>query len=300
MYKDLRDQNQVFQGILAADEAQVGISWHNQAESKNAEVVSGNYFQLLGLKPAPGRLFTAQDDTAKNANSVVVLSYDYWRTRFGASRDIIGQTVLINGHAFTVLGVAPEHFDSAIGGYKPGLFVPVSMVEYAMPWRAPLDDLKNHQSVWLTVVARLKPGVTYAQAQASLEPLWHSLRAYEFSLYKSKSERFRKNFLDNSHLKVLDDSRGFNPNRADLQKPLIILMSMAGLLVAMCAINVATLLLLRAAGAGPGDVHALCSRAPSAAASFRSCWWKADCWDWPAPLQVWPWRPSSRASWCAS
>src|SRR5580704_9820304 len=246
LYKDLREQNQVFQGILASDEAQVGISWHNQAASENAEVVSGNYFQLLGLKPAAGRLFTPQDETAKNANPVAVLSYDYWRTRFGASRDIIGQTVLVNGHSFTVVGVAPDHFDSAIGGYKPGVFLPVSMVEYAMPWRAPLDDLKNHQSAWLTVVARLKPGMTYAQAQASLEPLWHSLRTYEFSLYKSKSERFRKNFIDNSHLRVVDDSKGFNPNRADLERPLVSLMSMAGLLVAMCAINVATLLLLRA------------------------------------------------------
>ena len=246
MYKDLREQNQVFQGILVADKAQVGISWREQAERKDAEVVSGNYFQVLGLKTAAGRLFTAQDETAKNANPVVVLSYDYWRTRFNASRDVIGQTLLINGHPFTIVGVAPSHFDSAIGGYKPGVFIPVTMVEAAIPWRAKLDDLTNHQSVWLTPVARLKPGMSLAQAEAGLAPLWHSLRTYEFTLYKSKSERFRKNFIDNSHLKVLDDSRGFNPNRADLQRPLIILMSMTGLLVVMCAINVATLLLLRA------------------------------------------------------
>ncbi|HEY1987530.1 MAG TPA: ABC transporter permease [Terracidiphilus sp.] len=246
MYKDLRDQNQVFQGILAADRTGVGVSWHNQAESKDAEVVTGNYFQLLGLKPAAGRLLTPQDDTAKNANPVLVLSYTYWKTHFGGSPDVIGQTVLINGHTFTILGVAPQNFDSAIGGYKPGLFIPVSMVEIAMPWMAPRDDLNNHQSVWMVLVARLKPGVTNAQAQAGLEPLWHSLRTNEFTLYKSKSERFRKNFIDNSHLKVVDDSRGFNPNRLDLEKPLVILMSMAGLLVTMCAINVATLLLLRA------------------------------------------------------
>ncbi len=246
MYKDLRQQNRVFQGILAADEAQVGVSWHDQAESKDAEVVSGNYFQLLGLKPALGRLFSPQDETGKNANPVVVLSYDYWRTRFGAAQNIIGQTILVNGHPFTVVGVAPAHFDSVIGGFKPGVFVPVTMIEQAIPWRAPLDDLNNHQSVWMTAVARLKPGVSYAQAQASLEPLWHTLRAYEFTLYKHQSERFKKNFIDNSHLRVVDDSKGFNPNRGDLQRPLIILMSMAGLLVGMCAINVATLLLLRA------------------------------------------------------
>ena len=120
------------------------------------------------------------------------------------------------------------------------------MIEYAIPWRAPLDDLKNRQSAWLTTVARLKPGVTAAQAEASLGPLWHSLRAYELTLRKPVPERFRKNFVDNSTIKVLDDSKGFSPNRTNLEKPLIILFSMAGLLVAMCAINVATLLLLRA------------------------------------------------------
>jgi putative ABC transport system permease protein len=248
MYKDLRDQSQVFQGVLASDKTSVGVSWNNQAEIEDAEVVTGNYFQLLGLKPAVGRLLTPQDDTAKNANPVAVLSYGYWKTRFGASRAIVGQTVLINGHSFTILGVAPQNFDSAIGGYKPGVFIPISMTEVAMPWMAPRDDLNNHQSIWLTLVARLKPGVSRQQAEASLGPLWHSLRAYELTLYKSRSDRFKKSFLDNSRLKVLDDSKGFSPSRMDLKKPLIILMSMAGLLVALCSINVATLLLLRAAG----------------------------------------------------
>jgi predicted permease len=248
MYKDLRDKNQVFQGILAADRANVGVSWRGQAEDKDAEVVTGNYFQLLGLKPAAGRLLTQQDDTAKNANPVAVLSYGYWKTRFAASRDAIGQTVLINGHPFTILGVAPENFDSAIGGYKPGVFIPISMVEIAMPWMAPRDDLNNHQSIWLTLVARLKPGVSASQAEASLGPLWHSLRAYELTLYKSSSEHFKKHFLDDARLKIVDDSTGFSPERGELKTPLIVLMSMAGLLVAMCAINVATLLLLRAAG----------------------------------------------------
>ena len=114
-----------------------------------------------------------------SANPVLVLSYSYWKTRFAASRDVVGQTVLINGHAFTVLGVAPQNFDSAIGGYRPGVFIPISMVDIAMPWMAPRENLTNHQSIWLTLVARLKPGVTAAQAQASLAPLWHSLRAYE-------------------------------------------------------------------------------------------------------------------------
>jgi predicted permease len=248
MYKDLRDQNQVFSGVIAADRTQTGISWHNQAENKETELVSGNYFQVFGLKPAVGRLLTPQDDTAKNANPVAVLSYDYWKARFAASRDVVGQTLLVNGQPFTILGVAPQNFSSAIGGYRPGVFIPISMVDVAIPWAAPGHRLENHQSLWLTLVARLKPGISASKAEASLGPMWHSLRAYELTLYKSRSERFKKGFLDNSQLKVKDDSTGFAPGRMQLKTPLIILMSMAGLLVAMCAINVATLLLLRASG----------------------------------------------------
>jgi len=247
MYKDLRDRNQVFSGVLAADRIGVGISWHNQAESRDAEIVTGNYFQLLGLKPALGRLFTPEDDAVKNSNPVVVLSYNYWKSRFAAASDVPGQTVLIDGRAFTILGVAPENFSSAIGGYQPRVFLPMSMVDVVMPQSVPLDNLNNHQSLWLTLVARLKPGVSRGQAEASLGPLWRALRTSEFELYKSQNERFRKGFIDESNLKVVDDSTGFNPGRMDMKTPLVILMSMAGLLVAMCAINVATLLLLRAA-----------------------------------------------------
>ena len=247
MYRDLRDRNQVFSGVLAAMRTSVGISWHNQAESKHAEVVSGNYFQMLGLKPAVGRLLNPGDETAKDANPVVVLSYDYWRTHFAGSRDVIGQTVLLNGHGFTIVGVAPEHFQTAIGGYRPAVFVPVTMDDVVMPWRAKMHDLDNHQSVWLTVVARLKPGMTAAQAQVGLAPLWHSLRSDELKLYKSASPRFTQGFVEKSKLLVKDDSRGFSPSRSDLSTPLVILLSMAGLLIAMCTLNVATLLLLRSA-----------------------------------------------------
>jgi predicted permease len=246
MYKDLRERNEVFSGVLAAMHNTVGISWRDQAENEEAELVSGNYFQVLGLKPAAGRLLTASDETQKNANAVVVLSYDYWKTRFASAGNVVGQNLLIDGHPFTIIGVAPENFQSAIGGYRPGIFVPLTMVDVAMPWMATRHNLDNHQSLWLTLVARLKPGITIAQAEASLAPLWHSLRAQELTLYPTASPRFRERFLDQSHLQVKDDSTGFSPDRMTLKTPLIILLSMAGLLMAMCALNVATLLLLRA------------------------------------------------------
>ena len=247
MYKDLRDKNQVFSGMIAAVKANVGVSWHDQAEDEDAEVVTGNYFQLLGLRPFAGRLLSSADETAKNANAVVVLSYDYWRTHFGAARDVVGQTLRINGHPFTIVGIAPEGFHTAIGGYRPGLFIPVTMVEEAMQWTAPGRRLENHLNLWLTVVARLKPGVTIAQAQAGIAPLWHALRAQELTLYPHATEKFKEGYTARSTIKVVDDSRGFSPNRLDLETPLVILLSMAGLLLAMCALNVATLLLLRSA-----------------------------------------------------
>jgi len=245
-YKDLRDRNHVFSGLIATDRASSGVSWHSQAENEDTEIVTGNYFEVLGLHPSLGRLFGPQDDTAKNANPVAVLSYDYWKSRFAGARDVVGQTILVNGRAFTIVGVAPSNFQTAIGGYRPGLFVPISMAEVIIPAFAPGDDLKSHQTVFLTLIGRLKPGMSREQAQAGLASFWHSERIYELTLYKHHTPRLDANFL-NSQLKVLDDSAGFNPGRIDMKTPLIILMSMAGLLVAMCAINVATLLLLRAA-----------------------------------------------------
>jgi predicted permease len=233
--------------MLAAMRTNLGVAWQNQAENERAEIVSGNYFEVLGLKPAVGRLFHASDETAKNANPVVVLTYDYWRTRFGASREVIGQPLMINGHPFTIVGVAPENFHTAIGGYRPRIFLPVTMSEIAMPWTVPGHRLDNHLNLWLTVVARLKPGVTIPQAQAGVSPLWHSLRAQEITLYPHASEKFKERYVDKSTIKVVDDSRGFAPQRMDLETPLVILLSMAGLLIAMCTLNVATLLLLRSA-----------------------------------------------------
>jgi predicted permease len=247
MYKDMRDRNQVFSGMIASDRANIGVTWHNQAESEDAEVVSGNYFEVLGLTPAAGRLLTGRDDSVKNGNAVAVLSYNYWKTRFAGAPDVVGQIIGVNGHPFSIIGVAPKNFDSAIGGFRPGVFVPISMEAVAIPWRTQLDDLNNHQAVWLTVVARRKPGVTITQAEASMGSLWHSLRAAELPLIKNTSALFARRFVDETAIKVIDDSRGFAPAREELKKPLMILLGMAVLLVVLCAINVATLLLLRAA-----------------------------------------------------
>src|SRR4051812_4378258 len=174
MYRDIRDRNSVFAGVLSTDAVQVGVQWHNQPELVGGEMVSGNYFEVLGVKPAVGRLFVASDDVAQNANPVAVLSYGYWKRTFAADPQVVGQTVLINGHPFQIVGVAAPGFHSVVTGQTPSIFTPMMMKPQVTPgW----NDLDNRRSAWLNVIARLKPGMTAQQAEAGLNPLWYSLRA---------------------------------------------------------------------------------------------------------------------------
>ena len=116
MYRDLRDRNSVFSGVIATDWTQVGVQWRNQPELVAAELVSGNYFDVLGIQPVLGRLFVASDDAVADANPVVVLSYSYWQRRFATDPSIVNQSLVVNGHPFTVVGVAPRGFHSVVMG----------------------------------------------------------------------------------------------------------------------------------------------------------------------------------------
>ncbi len=244
MYKDLRDKNEVFDGMLANIEMSVGVQWNNQSDLASGEIVSGNYFDVLGVKPALGRLFVPADDAAQNGNPVVVLSFNYWNSHFGADPRVINQVLYINGHPFTIIGVAAPNFHSAIAGYTPKLFVPMMTKPLVTPgW----SDLDNRRSSWLTVIARLKPGVSPAQAEAAMTPLWRSLRAAELVDIKDKTAQFAKHFVEESGLRVFDERRGFSPLREQIQTPLLIVMAMVGLVALMACVNVSSLLLVRAA-----------------------------------------------------
>ena len=245
LYRDLRDQNSVFDGVIATDAAQVGVQWHDQPELINAELVSGNYFDMLGVHPALGRLFVAADDVVANANPLVILSFNYWQRRFGGDSGIVNQSILVNGHPFTVVGVAQEGFHSAVMGDTPGIFTPMTMKTEIIPGR---DDLEDRRSRWLNIIGRLKPGLKREQAQAGIGPLWYSIRTDELKLLGTKSDHFREEFLTQAHLFLLDGAKGFSPIRGDTQKPLTILMGMVGLLALMACANIGSLLLVRAAG----------------------------------------------------
>jgi putative ABC transport system permease protein len=245
MYRDLRDKNSVFAGTLATDEVQVGIQWNRQSDLLSGELVSGNYFDVLGVRPAMGRLFLPLDDAAQNSNPVVVLSFNYWKNKLGSDPHIIGQALLINAHPFTVVGVAQPGFHSVIAGFVPQVFFPMMTKALVTPgW----NELDNRRSKWAIVVARLKPGMSRVQAEAGINPLWHSLRAEELPHIPDTSERFRRGFLDESKLLLLDNQRGFSPLAEQVGVPLLIVMGMVGLVVLMACVNVSSLLLVRAAG----------------------------------------------------
>lgn len=243
MYRDLRDRNSGLSGLMAAAPAQLGVTWNKHSEAVSAEMVSGNYFDVLGVRPAIGRLFGAGDETAPGADSVFVLSFDYWKNHMGAAQ-VIGNTLAINGIPFTIAGVAAPGFRSMIWGEVPQLYVPVTMQHALQPeW----DHLSSHHDFWLILSGRLQPGMTRVQAGAAINQVFLGLRADEFKTAKDQSAKARQDFVTKSYLHLEDGGRGFSPYREEIRTPLLIIMGMVLLVIAMAVVNVASLLLVRGA-----------------------------------------------------
>ncbi len=243
MYRDLRDRNTVLSGMLATLHCEVAANWHGQTERAIGELVSGNYFDVLGVRPALGRVFQQSDDVAPEANPIVVLSYGYWQRHFGGDPSVLNQTIRLNDHPFTVVGVAASGFRSVVVGDAPDVYAPMMMMAQITPgW----NDLDERRSRWLNIVARLKPGVSANQAEAALNPLWYSLRNMELGLMHNPSQRLRTEFMK-THLSLLDGAKGLSPLRNDFSKPLVALMAMVGLVLLIACANVANLLLARGA-----------------------------------------------------
>jgi putative ABC transport system permease protein len=243
MFRDLRQMNTVYSGLIAAAPATVGVTWNEHAESVPAELVSGNYFETLGVRPALGRLFRSGDETVEGADPVAVLSFDYWKTHL-AEAPVVGKVLLINGTPFTITGVAAPGFHSMVWGRTPDVYMPITMQKTAVPDWAYLSD---HQSYWLNLVGRLRPDRTPAQAAAASNPLFLSLRASEFTGLHDQSAKARKDFITSSHLNLEAGAQGFSPMRDEIRTPLAIIMGMVLLVISMAIVNVASLLLVRAA-----------------------------------------------------
>ena len=245
MYLDLRDRNQVFEGLIATDQAQVGVQYNNQPQLSTTELVSGNYFDVLGVKPSIGRLLVPSDNQVQERDAVAVLSYSYWQRRFGADPHVVNSSIFINGHPFTVVGISQPGFKSVVVGNDTDVFVPMMMKPQVTPgW----NDLENRRSRWLNIVGRLKPGMSRQQAEAGLTPLWKAIRADEQKSIKITSPAWIDRFVNKSAVQLMDGSRGFSPFRQQIEKPLWIVMGMVALVMVIACANLAGLLLVRAAG----------------------------------------------------
>jgi predicted permease len=242
MYRDLRDGATALNGLLARFSTAASLSFGGQTERVTAEVVSGNYFEVLGVRPVLGRSLSPDDDRTPGGHPVVVLSHGLWTRRFGADSAILNQTVNVNGHPMTVVGVAPRGFGGFEVGSSADIFVPMMMKAQMTPtW----DDLDNRRSRWVNIVGRLKDGDSREQAEGALNVVYRRLLPEDLAQMGSADERFRSRFLA-KHLDVLPGYRGISGLRRDFSTPLVILMSMVGLVLLIACANVANLLVARA------------------------------------------------------
>jgi putative ABC transport system permease protein len=242
-YKDLRDENEVFDGVFARAPTTVNFALGNTAEPASAEIVTGSYFRVLGVRPRLGRTIEESDDQQPGAHPVVVLSFDYWKNRLGSRSDIVGRTVLINTHPMTVIGVADAGFRGIDWGEVPSVWIPTMMKREATP---DFDWLLDRRGRWLHVFGRLKPGVTPQQAQAGLQPWFKAMLQADTRRedWPSVTEDQQRRFLASS-LQVLPASRGRSDLRGRLERPLLVLLAATALVLLLACLNVANLFLAR-------------------------------------------------------
>jgi predicted permease len=245
MYVALRDRNDVFDGLVARFGANATVTTRSQAERVDVELISGNTFGVLGVSPRLGRALTPADDRTPGAHPVAVLSDSYWHRRFGGSPDVLNQVITVNSTPFTIVGVAPPGFAGVAATTVPDLFIPLMMKAQITPtW----NDLDNRRSRWLTLVGRLKPGLTADAAKARLDVVYRQINEQELTevpAFASASQRFREGFVAKT-LTLHPASQGLSDLRASVQTPLFVLMAMVGLVLLIACANVANLLLSRA------------------------------------------------------
>jgi predicted permease len=240
VYKDLRDRNQAFTGLLARFPTAVSISGHGSTERALAEVVSGNYFETLGVQPALGRVFSANDETAPGANPVAVLSYGYWTRHFGSDPEIVDKQIVVNGTSLKVVGVTRAGFTGIQIGQLPDLFVPITMKAQMTPNWNGLDDRKDY---WVAILGRLKPGFNAAKAEVALAPTFHAILESDVHLIEG-SEKGRQKFLENKLL-VESAANGRPVVQEGVKGPLLILTAMVALVLLIACVNIASLLVAR-------------------------------------------------------
>ncbi len=247
LYQDLQQRAEPLAEVLCRRLIDASISVDNQTERVEAEMVSGNYFSLLGVKPALGRVFNSQeDDRTYQGHPVVVLSHGYWSTRFASDRNVIGKKILVNNYPMTIVGVSAEGFFGLDPARSPQIRVPVLMKPVMVPdwgW-VHMDDRRAR---WVQLFARLKPGYRAETAQGPVQGLFQQIRSYEATLPAAKnwSAYSRERFLKEGRLQVTSAAVGYSGLRNDFSTALVVLMCMVGLVLLIACANVANLLIAR-------------------------------------------------------
>lgn len=246
IYKDFQTRAEPFSEVLCRRTISTSLSESGQTERVDAEMVSGNYFTMLGVKPALGRVFNSkEDDQVYKGHPVVVLSYDYWLARFGGDRSVVGRKVLINNYPMTIVGVSAAGFAGLDPTYSPQIRVPVQMMRILVPewdW-VKIDDRRSR---WVQVFARLKRGYTVESARAPMQGLFRQIREYEATLpAAAKWTPFAKAEFLKGRLRLEKANTGYSPLRNDFSKALLVLMCMVGLVLLIACANVANLLIAR-------------------------------------------------------
>jgi putative ABC transport system permease protein len=245
MFRDFQGHNEVFSGMFCRFPIAGSLTVDGRSERVALELVSGTYFSTLGVGPALGRLFTPEDDRVPNGAPYVVLSYDFWKSRFAGDTAIVGKSLILNNYKMTVVGVAQAGFDGVELGFSPKIFVPIMMQSHVLIG-IPEDMLKARRNRWVNAFGRLKPSVSPLQAKAALQPFMHSMLEQEVQepAFAHASTYDREEFLK-CWIDVLPGSQGRSFTRRQLSTPLWVLMATTGAVLLIACANLANLLLVR-------------------------------------------------------
>ena len=247
MYQDFQQRAEPLAEVLARRLAAVSLSVDKQTERVDAEMVSGNFFTMLGVKPAIGRVFNSQeDDRQYQGHPNVVLSYGYWESRFAKDPTVIGKKILVNDYPMTIVGVSQAGFAGIDPAQSPQIRVPLQMKPVITPnwgW-VHMDDRRVR---WVQMFARLKPGYTVDSAKGPVQGLFTQIRSYEMTLPAAKdwSPYSREQFMK-GRMNVVTAAMGYSGIRNSFSTALIVLMCMVGLVLLIACANVANLLIARA------------------------------------------------------
>ncbi len=245
MYEDYQKKAQAFSYVFCRYQTSTSITFNGQTERVDAELVSGNYFQALGVNPAAGRVFTPeQDDRVYEGHPSVVLGYPYWISRFAGDPNVVGRKIIVNNYPMTIVGVSAAGFLGLDPSQTPQIRIPIQMKPLMTPgW----DDIGDRRSQWIQVFGRMKPGYTLASAKASLQPLFHQILAEELAMpaMRDTNEYYRKRFLARQ-VRMEAAATGYSQMRQSYSTALVVLMSMVGLVLLIACFNVANLLIAQA------------------------------------------------------